>query len=212
MNQEFRFIKRESCVWILIASFLLTGCAASRSVIEIGGYDFEFEGRTYRIESVNPSTGVGYNVLAVKEGDRNVALGLDRDQDGFLDGIVEGEITLSRARVIYNTGIAEGERLGRIKSKFLTQEFRTNIGQYTCKLVTYHLAIGDVFNRLTLVSTYYAPVEAVLLDQGADGKLDRIEQGDREMEFYQSIYDQVIESGLTYGRVAKIQGKYQVIQ
>lgn len=212
MNREFRLKMYRTCGWIAVATLIITGCAGARPVIEIGGYNFEFEGRTYRIESVNPSSGVGYNVLSVKEGDRNVALGLDRDQDGFLDGIVEGEISLQRARVIYNAGISEGERLGRIKSKVLTQEYRTVVGQHTCILVTYELAIGDVFNRLTLVNTYYAPVEAILLDQGADGQLDLIEQGEREMEYYQSIYDQVIENGLTYGKVAKIQGKYQVIR
>jgi hypothetical protein len=196
----------------VVSALAVAGCAARRPFIEIGGYYFEFEGRTYRIESVNPNSGVGYNVLAVKDGNRNVALGLDMDQDGFLDGIVEGEITLLRARVIYNAGIAEGERQGRIKSRVLTQEYRTTVGQYTCILVTYHLAIGDIFNRLSLVNTYYAPVEAVLLDQGADGRLDRIEQGDRELDFYQAIYDQVIQNGLTYGRIANVQGKYQVIQ
>jgi hypothetical protein len=32
------------------------------------------------------------------------------------------------------------------------------------------------------------------------------------MAFYQSIYERVIEKGLTYGRVEKIQGTYQVIK
>lgn len=201
-----------TCGWIAAATLIISGCAGARPVIEIGGYNFEYEGQTYRIESVNPNKGVGYNVLSVKEGERNVALGLDRDQDGFLDGIVEGEISLRRAREIYSAGISDGERLGRIKSKVLTQEYRTAVGQYTCILVTYQLAIGDIFNRLSLVNTYYAPIEAILLDQGADGNLDLIERGEKEMEFYQAIYEQVIENGLKYGKVAESQGKYQVIR
>lgn len=204
-------MKYMSCGWITVAMMILLGCAASRPVIEIGGYYFDFEGKTYRIESVNPTSMVGYNILALKEGERNVVIGLDKDQDGSLDGVVEGKISLQRAKEIYRAGIAEGERLGQVKSRILTQEYTTIINQYTYTLVTSHLAIGDVSNKLTIIAAPYAPEVAVLLDLDADGKLDRIDKGNKELEYYQSVYNQVIERGLMDGRVTQIEGKYQVI-
>ncbi len=194
-----------------LALAILTGCAARRPVVEIGGYYFDYEGRTYRIESVNPASKVGYNILALREEDQDKVLGLDYDQDGMLDGVVEGMISLDRAIRIYSAGIAEGERRGVVRSRFQTHEYRVVIDDYTYVLVTYQLALGGVFNRLTILTAYYAPEEAVLLDLGADGKLDTIETGDRTLEYYQALYDRVIDQGLRYGRVEKIDGMYQVV-
>jgi len=198
-------------VRIVAAAMVLLGCAANRPVIEIGGYDFDFEGETYRIASINPSSMVGYNILALKEGDQHVTMGLDKDQDGILDGVVEGVISLRKAREIYQAGIAEGERLGRVKSRVLTQEFITVINQYTYILVTSHLALGEVSNKLTVLAAPFAPEEAILLDLDADGRLDRIEKGRWDLEHYQDVYDQVIERGLMSGRVIQSGGKYLVV-
>jgi hypothetical protein len=198
-------------VWIAVASMTLASCAAARPVIEIGGYYFESGGATYRIQSVNPTSKVGYNILALKEEDRDVVLGLDYDQDGVLDGVVEGQLSLREASRIYGEGIAEGERRGIVRSRVQTQEFRTVINQYTYVLVTYHLAVGDVFNKLTILTEYYAPEEAILLDLGADGKLDTVEKGDRDLEHYQTLYEQVLRRGLQFGRVVKAGGLYHVL-
>jgi hypothetical protein len=194
-----------------LALATLAGCAARRPVVEIGGYYFDYEGKTYRIESVNPASKVGYNILALREEDQDRVVGLDYDQDGMLDGVVEGMISLDRAIRIYSAGIAEGERRGVVRSRFQTHEYRVVINDYTYVLVTYKLALGDVFNRLTILTAYYAPEEAILLDLGADGKLDTIENGDGDLEYYQALYDQVIDQGLKYGRVERIDGMYQVV-
>ncbi len=204
-------MKRLCGVWVAVATIMLAGCAASRPVIEIGGYSFEFQGSTYRIQSVNPTSKVGYNILARREGDRDVVLGLDYDQDGVLDGVVEGQLSLQEASRVYGEGIAEGERLGIVRSRVQTQEFRTVINQYTYVLVTYHLAVGDVFNKLTILTEYYAPEVAILLDLGADGRLDTIEKGDKDLEHYQSLYEQVLQRGMQFGRVVKAGGLYHVL-
>jgi hypothetical protein len=204
-------MKRLHGAWIVVASMILAGCAASRPVIEVGGYYFVSGGSTYRIQSVNPTSKVGYNILALKEGDRDVVLGLDYDQDGVLDGVVEGQLSLQEASRVYGEGIAEGERRGIVRSRVQTQEFRTVINQYTYVLVTYHLAVGDVFNKLTILTEYYAPEEAILLDLGADGRLDTVEKGDKGLEHYQALYEQVLQRGMKFGRVVKAGGLYHVL-
>ena len=205
---ELRF---RAITWMVPAVLALTSCAARRPVVEVGGYYFDYEGRTYRIESVNPASKVGYNVLALREEGQDRVIGLDYDQDGILDGVVEGMITLPRAIEIYTAGIEEGERRGVVRSRIQTYEYRVIINNFTYVLVTYKLALGDGFNRLTILTEYFAPEEAVLLDLGADGGLDTIEKGTRELEHYQSLYDQVLDHGRRYGRIELIDGMYLVV-
>lgn len=196
---------------VVVASMILVGCASRIPVIETGGYYFDFEGKTYRIDSVNPESMVGYNILALKEEEQNVVVGIDKDQNGSLDEVVAGNVSLQKAREIYLAGIADGEKQGRVKSETMTQEYRMVVDQYTYSLITYKLAVGEIFNKLIITNNYFNREEAVLLDQGADGRLDKIEIGERDLEHYQSIYAQVIERGLTYGRVKKSNGTFQVV-
>jgi hypothetical protein len=204
-------MRKRRLIRFALISLLITGCAAGRRVIEVGGYDFDFEGQTYRIDSVNPRSEVGYNLLTRREGDESVVLGLDYDQDGSLDGVVEGQVPLERARQIYIAGIVEGQRLGRVRSKVQTEEFRIVINDFTYIVTTYKLALGTVFNKLTIMTAYYAPEVAVILDLEADGRLDTIEKGDQMLSYYQGLYEQVLDRGMRLGRVERIEGIYQVL-
>jgi hypothetical protein len=180
-----------------------TACRSPRPVIELGGYFFDCKGQTYRIESVTPSDIQGYNFLIRKEEEQLVLRGVDKEQDGILDELTIGSLTLAEAREIYKFGLEEGERLGYIKMRTFAREFRTEISHNNCILATYVLALGEVYNKLTISNIIRN--QAVVVDKEADGVVDSVETGDRDLVYYQKIYQAVIEQGIRQKKIEKVE-------
>lgn len=204
-------MKISNTAWFVFTAAILAGCASTRPGISAGGYSFEFGDSTYRIESMTPRARIGYNTLVLREGERSVVLGIDKDQNGSLDEVVQKGMALEEAQRIYTAGILEGEKQGLVRSRTPTKDFTIVINDKTCILSTYILTHGEIYNRLTILSSATGGKESVLLDAGSDGRLDKIEKGDGNMEDYQTLYDKVIERGLTYGKVERSEGRYVVI-
>ena len=97
----------KSLPWAAGLIAILINCGPTRPKIEIGGYDFKYEGKTYRIESIAPNFMEGYNTLILKEDDRIVLKATDKEQDGILDVVDIGELSLEKAKEIYQEGLAQ---------------------------------------------------------------------------------------------------------
>lgn len=196
------------CIWVVLGFIVILGCGARRPVIEVGGYFFDFEGKTYRIDSVTPNFLEGYNILILREGEQLVIKGLDKEQDGVLDELTIGDISLEKAKEIYREGILEGKRRGYIRVRSIAREFRTVIDSNRYILVTYILALGEIYNKLTI--EYSFGEDTVVVDSEADGILDRVEMGDKSLGHYQKIYRMVLGRGIKDGDVVKTDGMYIV--
>lgn len=197
-----------SCI---LLSILLITCKTRGPEVRLGGYSFEYEGENYNIESVTPNYVEGYNIITRRDGETLVFKAIDKEQDGALDELTIGNITLDQAQKIYHAGILEGEKRGYIKKRTFAREYKTNIGGDRFILATYILALGDTYNKLF----YYAIMqrnEVEMVDLQADGIVDRIENGNRELEYYQTIYREIIDRGLRYGHVQLINGQYIVVR
>lgn len=195
-------------IWVVVVFIVVLGCGARRPVIEVGGYFFEFEGKTYRIESITPNFLEGYNMLILREGEQLVIKGLDKEQDGVLDELSIGDISLEKAKEIYQEGIREGRRRGYIRVRSIAREFRTVIDSNRYILVTYILALGEIYNKLTI--NHFFGEDTVVLDLEADGIIDKVEMGDKSLGHYQKIYRMVLGRGLMDGDVVKTDGMYIV--
>jgi hypothetical protein len=198
-------------VGIAFIGLILAGCAATRPPVpSAGGYDFVYQEQTFRIESYSPPGMIGYNQLVRREGDRVVLLALDREQNGSLDEIVRGSISLEEARRIYSYGLLEGTRRGLVRNMTWSNDFSTVINHRTCVLTTYVLAVGETYNKLTVVNTDIGRQEAVLIDLGADGSIDLVESGSQGRAYYQTLYTQVLQKGMEAGAVTRSGGTYRV--
>ena len=200
-------MRRQTIVFILL--FLCMRCDRNRLKIEVGGYDFMYKGVMYTIESVTPNFLEGYNLLTRREGERIVLRGIDKEQDGVLDEVAIGNLSLEEAAVIYDQGIKAGEERGYVKTRSFTREFITRIGNDQMVLATYLLALGDIYNKLQIVNE--RGERAVAVDMGSDGRLDRVEMGDLDLERFQTFYEAVLTKGLNLQKIKDDEGLYIVV-
>jgi hypothetical protein len=197
---------------IAVASFLIIflGCSTSGPKVEIGGYTFTYGGLEYRIESVTPNYSEGYNIISHRESDRLVFKGIDKEQDGKLDELIVGNMTLDEARKIYDEGILEGERRGYLRKRTFAREYKTSDVIYDYILATYILITGEVYNRLTLVNKQVFQNPTMVIDDDADGQIDRIEKGFESLSRYQSLYREVLDRGIKERRIVRSGKRYLV--
>ena len=195
--------------WILAAFFILTNCGPARPRIEIGGYDFIYQGQTYRIESVALNFAEGYNLLLRKEGECLVFKATDKEQDGVLDRVDIGDISLENARMIYQEGLSAGDKLGKVKRKTVTRDYRIVLDGRSIMMVTYILALGGIYNKLIIDDRFQR--ESIVIDEDSDGIIDGVEKGQDSLDNYQKLYDRVLGQGVKQGRIEKWEGKYLVV-
>jgi hypothetical protein len=195
--------------WIPAAFFVLTNCGPARPRIEIGGYDFICQGQTYRIESVTPNFAEGYNLLLQKKEGNLLFKATDEEQDGVLDRVDIGEISLEEARAIYREGLIAGNKLGKVKRKTVARDYKTVLDGCSITIVTYILALGGIYNKLTIDDRFHR--ESIVIDEDSDGIIDGVEKGQDSLDNYQKLYDRVLDQGVKQGRIEKWEGKYLVV-
>ncbi|MBN1893013.1 hypothetical protein JW906_00885 [bacterium] len=196
---------------LAVVLVMALGCSSFRPVIRVGGYTFRFEGHEYRIESVTPNYMEGYNMLTRLDGEKVDMKAIDREQDGRIDEVTVGRIRLEEATRIYQAGLFEGERLGHVKKRNLSREYRGSDSSYEYILTTYLLARGESYNQLILFSRQNFRMKSVLVDFGMDGKIDRIEEGSLSILEYQKLYRRVLERAEQDKKVVLTNGCYLVV-
>jgi hypothetical protein len=203
-------MKIKSLAWIIVIATILLGCGATRPKVEVGRYSFNYEGKIYHIESLTPKSQEGYNFLILKEDDKLLLRALDKEQDGILDKMLSGDISLEKANEIYQQGILLGRTRGQVRKRDFTRLYTTSDRLNNYILKTYILAVGEVYNRLTISSRSISEEETVVLDLDADGNLNKIERGSDNLLHYQNIYKRILDQGMAQGRVVITEGMYQV--
>ena len=195
---------------IVLAAFIL-GCAATRPAPESGGYLFEYDGEYYRIDSITPKEEIGYNTLILGVEDVVIVKAVDQDQDGHLDKVVHGDRSLGELQNIYESGLAIGRTKGAVKQRVHSREYQTSDNMNTYVLQTYHLATGDIYNKLSIVSKRAFGHKRIVLDLEADGSLNSIQNSQEKPDQYQKMYNLVLKRGLDAGRIIKADGLFEVL-
>lgn len=198
-------------IYFIIILSLALACAKHGNIVEIGGYTFDYKGKTYRIQSITPTISEGYNFLTLRDGETLVLKAVDKEQDGILDEVQVGDLSLDQANFIYNIGITEGERRGYIKKRTFAREYQFSDVERNYVLATYILAMGEIYNKLTINDRTGFRSSAVVLDTDADGKLDEVAEGTETLGFYQRIYQNVLEKGINANRIHKMSGHMVVV-
>jgi len=205
-------MKIKKHTWIVAISIIIMGCVTTHKNVEIGGYSFTLGDKTYYIQSITPRTKEGYNILIQKEGKKTVFKGIDKEQDGILDKVLIGNISLEKAREIYKKGIELGRTGGHVKKRTFERTYSTSDMLNNYILRTYILALGEVYNKLSIIKKQTTIVEAIVVDLGANGNLNKIEKGTENLKDYQKLYNKVLERGVREGKIIQTKdGMYKVL-
>ena len=204
-------MKIKDVVCIMGISTIILGCGTTRPKVELGKFSFEYDGKRYDIKCVTPTSQEGYNLLIQEEGKKILLKVVDKEQDGFLDEVRVGHISLEKAQEIYREGITAAKKKGVVKKRTFARVYRTSDSLNDYILRSYILVIGEDYNKFSILKKQENEDEIVFIDLDADGSLDKIERGVGNLEQYQSFYQKVLDNGLSERKVVKTKGVYHVV-
>lgn len=196
---------------ILVSIIGLTHCAPSSHTQ--GDYSsiikFYSGGNEYTIMSFLSTDAIGYNVLMREENNKIIIKGIDKQQDGELDEVQEGDISLADANKIYADGLAAAKELGMLMEKNFQRFYNFSDKIYDYEIRTYILAHGDNYNLFAAKKKTRNDI-IIIIDEKADGKLDNFQQGSGDIINFQALYEEVLQQGIVSKRVVNSDKVYLV--
>jgi len=189
----------------------LNSCSSSSEIFE--DYSslliFSHEGKDYKIMGFSPEETQGYNLLILDDGNDILIKCIDKQQDGILDEVIIGDISLDKANKIYKDEILTAVSNGTITQKYFENYYITSNKKNMFELRTYVLADGDIYN-IFAVKPINDDVTYILRDLLADGSLDYFEEGEGDLKLFQSFYDEVMQKGIHNEKILVLKGTYHV--
>jgi hypothetical protein len=196
---------------ILISLFIVMGCASTEPKFESSKFEFQFENEMYEIIGLVSSDGESLNDLVLRDDREIVFWARDDNQDGSMDRIMRGEISLERANEIYRAGIRLADEQGKYEQKPHPRTFEFVEDQYIYTLVS---VLGDSENSYNLLSVFNVEtkVEVKMRDSNRNGQLDEDQFEHEEYIQWQRLYERVLEKGLDQRKVQQTEeGTYIVL-
>ena len=192
----------------LALAFLLAGCATTNEQTRKNVYTFNYDNLSYQIISINTSTGEGTNFLSlINEEGTEVLNARDLDQDGMLDVILKGSLSLEQANSIYVAGIINARLTGHYKEQNPLRSFEFIEDDILYIVRSYFIDESALHNMFIIHDETGVPA-SILEDLNADGTLDHIEKGSISLEKAQPIYTDVLKKGVLKGRIEFINNTY----
>jgi len=195
-------------VIIILVIFSLFFCSIFRQRKGISYFEFEMNGQTYQILSVNsPQSGPPYNQLAGKD-----FIVIDIKQDQNIDEVLVGDIEkIDDYLKIYKYGIQLAFEKGKLKEKEDSYSYIYSTRGKYYQITTYFHAIEKPHNEFTYVEIFANSRIVKAIDRNADGILDNITSGFYDMKKLQYEYSEFIKNGVTKNKIAFKDGMYLVI-
>jgi hypothetical protein len=198
-------------VLILVMIIGLTHCASSSH--SQGEYTsilkFYSGGNEYSIMSFSHEDVTGYNVLVREENDKVILKSIDKQQDGELDEILEGNISLVDANKIYSEALTVAKERGMLKKLYFERYYNFSDKIYDYEIRSYILAQGDNYNLFAVKEKAINNI-IIIIDEKADGLLDNFQQGSGDIIKFQALYEEVLRQGIVSNRVVNVDKVYFV--
>ena len=198
-------------VLILVIIIGLTHCASSSHTQ--GEYNrilkFYSGGNEYSIMSYLSNDATGYNILMREENDKIIIKSIDKQQDGKLDEVLEGNLSLADASKIYADGLAAAKEMGMLKEKDFERFYNFSDKIYDYEIRTYILVQGDNYNLFAVKEKAFNNI-IIIIDEKADGLLDNFQQGSGDIIKFQALYEEVLRQGIVSNRVVNVDKVYFV--
>ena len=188
----------------------LAGCATTRNQTSKNVFSFEHEGLSYQIISINTSSGEGTNFLNLTDENGNDVISVrDLDQDGILDVVLKGNISLEEANYIYMAGIMNAKLKGSYNEREPLRSFEVTRDNTHYTVRSYYVEDFTLTNMFIIHNEKGIP-EFILEDLTGDGTLDKVEKGAILLEKAQPLYTAVLTAGIESGRIVLLNGTYIV--
>ena len=205
-------LKNHILQFLILASIIcLTNCASNSHTQ--GDYSsiikFYSGGNEYTIMSFLSTDAIGYNVLIREENNKIIIKSIDKQQDGELDEVQEGDISLVEANKIYADGLAAAKELGMLTEKNFQRFYNFSDRIYDYEIRTYILEHGDNYNLFAAKKKTRNDI-IIIIDEKADGKLDNFQQGSGDIINFQALYEEVLQHGIVSKRVVNTDKVYLV--
>ncbi|WP_421773770.1 hypothetical protein [Gracilimonas sp.] len=195
---------------LLLSGLNILECSSSKDLPTRTDFSFEFDQHTYHIISISAPDGEGYNYLIQYEGKESVLRTMDTNQDGILDLVQYGEISLDEANKIYTYGIQQAiaqQKFKARKDKRIFTHTENNL-KYTIQTIGFYSDL--LYNRFE-ISNISTGENELFFDMDADGKLDKIEQSDRTLDDARALYQKIIQIGMSKNLIEVRFEKYIVL-
>jgi len=197
--------------FILLVTVGLTHCASSTETQ--GDYSsilkFYSDGNEYTIMSFSREDVTGYNILMREENDKVIIKSIDKQQDGELDEILEGNISLVDANKIYSEALAIAEAKGMLTKRNFERYYNYSDKIYDYEIRSYILARGDNYNLFAAKKKTGNNI-VIIIDEKANGLLDDFQQGSGDIVKFQELYEEVLQQGIINHRVVNTDKVYFV--
>ncbi|MDZ7757687.1 hypothetical protein [Rhodohalobacter sp.] len=196
---------------LLMSLLIVMGCASTEPRTESSKFEFQFEEQTYEIIGLVSPDGESLNDLVLRDGREIVFWARDQNQDGAMDRVMRGDISLERANEIYKAGIRLAAEQGKYEQKPHPRTFEFVDEQYIYTLVT---VMGDSESSYNLFSVYNieTEVETKMRDSNHNGRLDENQFESEEYIRWQRLYKRALEKGVNERRVQMTdEGTYIVL-
>lgn len=196
---------------IMVMIFGLTHCASSSHSQEeyTSILKFYSGGNEYTIMSFLSDDAVGYNILMREENDKVIIKSIDKQQDGELDEVLEGDISLAEASKIYADGLAAAKEKGMLTERNFERFYNFSDKTYDYEIRTYILVQGDNYNLFAVKEKGFNNI-IIIVDEKADGSLDDFQQGSGDIIKFQALYEEVLRQGIVSNRVVNVDKVYFV--
>jgi len=196
---------------ILLVIIGLTHCASSTETL--GDYSsilkFYSDGNEYTIMSFSREDVTGYNILMREENDKVIIKSIDKQQDGELDEILHGNISLVEANKIYSEALTIAKEKGMLKKIYFDRYYNFSDKTYDYEIRSYVHAQGDKYNQFAVKEKAINNI-IIIIDENADGSLDNFQQGSGDIKKFQALYEEVLQEGIFNMRVAYVDKVYLV--
>lgn len=200
------FLNNGVILWIMI---LFIGCSFSNYPEYDNVFSFEYEGENYQILGRNTEYGRGSNLLIQRKGETIQLRAHDYNQDGSIDEILKGGLSLDEANEIYREGIIKALEKGSLDQQLYTRTYELEENEITYIIQTLENSDGTFLNRFLIYDTKEGE-DSILLDTNVDGSLDQVYKGEGKVEDYQEEYTRVLQQGIEEGKIIEEDGAYLV--
>jgi hypothetical protein len=151
----------------------------------------------------------GYNILMREENNNIIIKGIDKQQNGELDEVLEGDFSLEDANKIYTDGLEAAKERGMLTKRNFERYYNFSDKKYDYEIRTYILVQGDNYNVFAAKKKSGNNI-IIIMDEKADGILDNFQQGNGDIIKFQTLYEEVLRQGIINHRVVNADKLYLV--
>jgi hypothetical protein len=173
-------------------------------------FAYDYNGKSYTIYSYTLQDKVGYNLLISNETKQDRLKAKDLNQDGVIDTVITGSLSLAEAEQIYQVGLNKAQSSGNLENREITRWYETEDQNYKYSVQTYLPLYGEAYNNFMVTEKKPFGKTYFFKDMLADGSLDSVITGKAMISSFQPLYDYVLKQAIHDKKLEKHDEYYYV--